>query len=33
MKRDMLAASRLFSQSVVFNKMEVKHEKSLFGQL
>jgi hypothetical protein len=33
MKREIQAASRLFGQSVVFNKMEVKHEKSLLAQL
>lgn len=33
MKREIQAANNLFGQAVVFNKMEVKHEKSLFAQL
>jgi hypothetical protein len=33
MKRDMPAAEHLFEKSIVFNKMEIKHEKSLYGQL
>jgi hypothetical protein len=33
MKRELQAANHLFEKSIIFNKMEVKHEKSLFGQL
>lgn len=33
MKREMAAAGQLFEKAIIFNKMEIKHEKSLFNQL